>query len=276
MPTSHHCPICPNGIFKTSCANKGHMWYCRTHECWVRRDWNCVKCENVARAAKRREEAGEAEEAKKRAEAKAEEEEINNGTRRAKGSTVKRKVKGSVPKALGSYTSCEGPPARGQTSPVAKIRKHIASTFAPKPPTHTTDFLKPEPDLVTLEWVSEENPLCARARSAPPTRQDSSDMRAAPSSLDPVNASDTMNVKNPTAEDIPKQPKPSRKLRHFSSRATIAGAGRAVFGSQVSEASIAIRPSTPTQTRPTTAGGDGGSYSTGDGQPGTKGLCMLL
>ena len=175
------------------------------------------------------------------------------------------------PEALGSYTSCEGPPAQGQTSPVAKIRKHIASTFAPKPPTHTTDFLKPEPDLVSLEWVSEEESFCARARSAPPTRQNSSDMHAAPSSLDPVNASDTMNMKNPMAEDVPKQPKPSRKLRHFSSRATIADAGRAVFGSQVSEASMSIRPSTPTQTRPTTAGGDGGLFPIGDGQPGTKG-----
>lgn len=169
------------------------------------------------------------------------------------------------PEALGSYTSCEGPPARGQTSPVAKIRKHIASTFGPKPPTHTTDFLKPEPDLVSLEWVSEENLFGARARSTPPPRQNSSDMHAAPSSLDPV------NVKNPMAEDVPRQPKPSRKLRHFSSRATIADAGRAVFGSQVSEASMGIRPSTPTQKRPTTAGGDGGSFSTGDGQSGTKG-----
>lgn len=74
------------------------MWFCRKHECWVRRDWECVKCQNVARAAKRKEEADEAEEAKKRADAKAEEEEINNGTRRVKTSTVSRKVKGSVAK----------------------------------------------------------------------------------------------------------------------------------------------------------------------------------
>lgn len=74
------------------------MWYCRTHECWVRRDWNCVKCESVARAEKRREDADEAEEAKKRAETKAKEEEICNGTRRVRGSTASRKVKGSVPK----------------------------------------------------------------------------------------------------------------------------------------------------------------------------------
>ena len=73
------------------------MWYCRTHECWVRRDWNCVKCENVARAAKRREEADEAEEAKKRAKTKAEEE-ISKVSRQTRGSTISRKVKGSVPK----------------------------------------------------------------------------------------------------------------------------------------------------------------------------------
>ncbi len=174
------------------------------------------------------------------------------------------------PEAFGSYTSCEGPPAKGQSSPVAKIRKHIASTFAPKPPTHTTDFLRPEPDLVNLEWVPEEEPFRARSRSVPPARQHISDMHAGPGILDPVNATDTMNVKHPVAE-MPKQPKPSRKLRHFSSRATIAEAGRAVFGSQISEASMSIRPPTPTQTRPTTAGGDGGFFPAGDGQPGTKG-----
>ncbi len=73
------------------------MWYCRAHECWVRRDWNCVTCENVARAAKKRKEADEAEQAEKRAERKAKEE-ASNGSRRKRGSTMSRKVKGSVPK----------------------------------------------------------------------------------------------------------------------------------------------------------------------------------
>lgn len=175
------------------------------------------------------------------------------------------------PEAFGSYTSCEGPPAKGQTSPVAKIRKHIASTFAPKPPTDTTDYLKPEPDLVSLEWVPEEEPFRARGRSAPPARQNNADMCDRPGGLDSTNALDTINVKNPIAEDIPKQPKPSRKLRHFSSRVTIADIDRAVFGSQIPEASASIRPLTPTQTRPTTAGGDSGIFPTGDDQLGTKG-----
>jgi hypothetical protein len=53
MPTIHHCPICEQNIFKSSCVKKGHMWHCSKHRVWVRRDWKCVSCENEAEAGAR-------------------------------------------------------------------------------------------------------------------------------------------------------------------------------------------------------------------------------
>lgn len=54
MPISHHCPICENGVFKQSCLKKDHMWYCASHESWIRRDWPCVSCVNASQASGRR------------------------------------------------------------------------------------------------------------------------------------------------------------------------------------------------------------------------------
>lgn len=64
MRSNHHCPICENNVMKSSCIKKGHLWHCKEHDVLVRRDWTCVSCDNVIKAAERAKRA-EAEKAKK-------------------------------------------------------------------------------------------------------------------------------------------------------------------------------------------------------------------
>lgn len=175
------------------------------------------------------------------------------------------------PEAFGSYTSCQGPSTKPQTSPVAKIRRHIVSAFAPKHPIHSTDFLKPEPNIVSLPFVPEFLPTPPRACSPTPPGHQSPRPPATSNSLEPFGALRTDLILDIVADDIPKQPKPSRKLRHLSSRATIADTGCAASTTPILEDSMSIPTLTSIQSRPTTAAGDGRHLPNGVGQRGTKG-----
>jgi hypothetical protein len=171
------------------------------------------------------------------------------------------------PEALGSYTTCEGPPPKPQTSPVAKIRKHIISAFAPKYPLHSADFLKPEPNIVSLPFVAEDPPTPTRAGSPGPAWHRSPKRPTTPHKLEPLEAFDSDNMMQISADDIPKQPKPSRRLRHFSSRTTIADMGGAASTTLLRDDMI-ISTLTPIHSRPNTAAGDLGSLPNNEGPRG--------
>jgi hypothetical protein len=174
------------------------------------------------------------------------------------------------PRALGSYTTCEGPATKPQTSPVAKIRKQIISAFAPKHPLHSTDFLKPEPQIVSLPFVAEDSTPPTRACSPTPACNRNSKRPASSNKLEPLGAFDSNNMMQTVADDILKQPKPSRKLRHFSSRTTIADMGGAASTSLLRDDTI-VPTLTPIHSRPSTAAGDFGYLPRNEGSHGTSG-----
>jgi hypothetical protein len=187
------------------------------------------------------------------------------------------------PKAFGSYTSCQGPPANLNTSPVAKIRKHIASTFTPKCSKANSEFLKSKPfdsDILILDFIPEANPpkpakpakpAPERAISAPPAARKTYKPPVTSNVLDPFAPFDENIVSiSFITDDLPKQPKPNRKLRHFSSRATIADTSPSTSTSHLLEDEMSTRTLSPINGRPTTAGGDDGPPPTVAGRLGKK------
>ena len=159
------------------------------------------------------------------------------------------------PDAFGSHTSCQGPPAKPHTSPLAKFRKHIASTFAPSDPTMSTQLSNPEPfdpNIVDLSFVPERS-SSARACSAPPA--------ACKVSKHPATSDTGERV---VADDFRKQPKPNREARRPSSRASMAHTSRCASTTNLLGDDMR-------RSRPATAGGDDGCPPNGAGQPGGKG-----
>lgn len=164
------------------------------------------------------------------------------------------------PEALGSYTSCEGPPARPRTSPVAKIRKQIASTFAPKDPKDYAVFLDSKPfesDILIFDFVPETKSPPKRARSAPPPpERKTPEPRVTSNILEPCAPLEPNIVSIPfVPETFTKQPKSDRKLRHFSSCAAIADAGPSASTMHLVEDDMSTQYTTPTNSRPGTAAG---------------------
>jgi hypothetical protein len=174
------------------------------------------------------------------------------------------------PHALGSYTSCEGPATKPQTSPAAKIRKQIISAFAPKHPIHSTDFLKPEPQIVSLPFVAEDPPAPTRSSSPTPAWHRSPKRPATSNKLEPLGAFDSDNMMQTVADDILKQAKPCRNLRHFSSRTTIADMGGAASTSLLRD-DTTVPTLTPIHSRPSTAACDLGYLPRNEGPRGTSG-----
>jgi hypothetical protein len=162
----------------------------------------------------------------------------------------------SDPEALGSYTSCEGPAAKPQTSPVAKIRKHFTSTFSGKDSKGTTDFLKSKPfdsDIVILDFVPEVKSASSRAGSKSPPCGNTPEPPVNTNHFAPFD-SNIVSVPFIT-EDPFKQRRPDRKLRHFSSRATIAGTIPSESTSHLMQDDMSARTVTSASRRPSTAGG---------------------
>jgi hypothetical protein len=179
------------------------------------------------------------------------------------------------PEAFGSYTSCQGPSAKPQTSPVAKFRKHLASAFASRHVKNSNDFLTSEPvdpNIISLPFLQEETPISVRACSAPPKEDKFRDFPSTSDSLEPFGAFGTNLIMSFIEEDVHKQDKPNQKLRHFSSRATLAGEDPSASSTHLLEDGVSTRPSTPNYSRPTTAAGvDGGHSLHRTGQTGASG-----
>jgi hypothetical protein len=178
------------------------------------------------------------------------------------------------PEAFGSYTSCQGPPAQLNASPVAKLRRHVASALAPKHPKQNTISLKTRPfdtEIVILDFVPESKPSTTRASSAPPARRNTSKRPATSHSLDfgPFDANIVMLPF--IADDVHNEPIHNRKVRRISSRATVASTSWSAAATQSPADDMTTRTMTPYNSRPTTAAGDGGQPPHGAGQPGAKG-----
>ena len=137
------------------------------------------------------------------------------------------------PEALGSYTGCQGPPAKHHTSAVAKFRKQIASALSTRPSNQNLDIVEFEPfdtEIVILDFVPEDNskpatgifaPAEAGKTSPPPVASDTLE-RLGPFDIDIV-------IMDYVESDERKQPDPSREIRRISSRATIAGPSRSPY-----------------------------------------------
>lgn len=180
------------------------------------------------------------------------------------------------PETMGSYTSCQGPPARNHASPVAKLGRQIASALTSKPAKHNTDTWKPEPfdtEVVILDFVAEKKPKTRTASPAPPSADKIPKPSATPSNLEPLWPFDTNVVIIDFVEDGErKQSNSDKGLRHISSQATLADPSRSAHSSSppsstenLLENITSIRTSTPYESLPATAtAGDGGEYSQRD------------
>ena len=178
----------------------------------------------------------------------------------------------SNPDAFGSYTSCQGPSPKPQTSPVAKFRKHIASTFAPRP-THSIDFLTLEPfdpDIVSLPFVPEDKSASAGACSVPPSGHHSSNTPASSTNVEPFGAFGTNIIMPSVSDDVHEQHMSSRNLRRLSSRATLADIDRSASATYFPDGDFSTRTQTSINRRPTTAAGAGGCRTYHAGLSGTK------
>jgi hypothetical protein len=186
------------------------------------------------------------------------------------------------PEAFGSFTSCQGPPAKPHTSPVAKFRRQIASAFSPKRTKYNLESWKSEPfdtEIVILDFVPEKRSTAERASSAPPAALNLPGPPTPPDGSDHFGPFDTdIVIMDFIADDTPKRAEPSQKLRHFSSRATIADPSRCA--SQTShtsstacllEDSLSFRTMTPDSFRPTTAGGGSEDPLKRTGEPEARG-----
>lgn len=207
------------------------------------------------------------------------------------------------PEAFGSYTTCQGPPPKPRTSPVVKLRKHIASALTPTIPQHNTNSFRYElfePDIVSLDFVPEARPITARTGSPPPAARKISrgslrsnnymfPERTSSLKMDPFDhdivtlpfvPEDTYtttraNLTSSAASSISKSSgaseNPIRKLRHLPSRATIANARSSSVATDLLEDNMSNHIPTTKRSRQATATGGGLLHPDGAGQLSAKG-----
>jgi hypothetical protein len=187
------------------------------------------------------------------------------------------------PEGLGSYTSCQGPPAKPHTSPAAKVRRQIAAVLTFVEPKNSANVPLPDPfnpEIVTVDFLPDEQLISKRSSSLPRTACDESNPAAFDAVFESIASFDPLIANIPFVEDdIFQDCKPKRKLRHFNSRATIACTGQSVQGSTRASSTVPLldddtstRSATPTIERPATATGDNEDYPPGGSrQPGARG-----
>lgn len=163
------------------------------------------------------------------------------------------------PEAFGSYTSCQGPPAKPHVSPVTKFRRHIASTFAHKRTKRRRDFLRSEPfvpDILNLPFVAEEKSARVRACSAssrvrnptePPCRK----------AFEPLEPFDTDIVMlDFVLEDLLNLRQPNRKLRRIVHSTPLTETGQSASTTHLLGDDVSTPTMTSTIDRPATAAGE--------------------